>query len=381
MQAVWDGLRLTRGGVAAARLTIFEDGNQAEYSVYLLNDIRLIFQSADRSRVERAADVLRRAGVEAEVRRMGWVWYVQAYTDVLAAGREELRKAIAEVVREAAARGWVDGRRAERWLKKLERGSAVRRGRPKYLVRLMRNGALEVRFASTNPASIAQEAERLRAIGLAEGRHFVVRMPEENRDGYVRILRDGLAYAAWLSARGEGERQKLASEFVEYMLRRAEAAGSAVYRKVREVVEEGRARGSLTLKGFEKRVEVGGKEHLVKVVSWGAEIEKSLYGKKLLKIRITAEVDGVRSSYATTFGRYGKKGETAGYARAKADAPGGREADAERVTAVVKALTGEEPRVYCRKNSIIIVCNRRHLEGFRRFAELAEVIERWLDSW
>jgi L-asparaginase II len=64
------------------------------YNVYLLNDIRLIFQSADRSRVERAADMLRRAGVEAEVRRTGRVWYVQAYTDVLAAGREELRKSL-----------------------------------------------------------------------------------------------------------------------------------------------------------------------------------------------------------------------------------------------------------------------------------------------
>ena len=69
-----------------------------------------------------------------------------------------------------------------------------------------------------------------------------------------------------------------------------------------------------------------------------------------------------------------------GFARARADAPGGREADAERLAAVIKALTGEEPRIYRKKGAIIIVCSRRHLEGFRRFVELAEAVEKWLDN-
>jgi len=68
-----------------------------------------------------------------------------------------------------------------------------------------------------------------------------------------------LTYAAWLSVYGEGERQKLATEFVEYILQRAKEAGEDVRKKAEEVVEEGKARGSLTLKGFEKRVEVEGR--------------------------------------------------------------------------------------------------------------------------
>jgi hypothetical protein len=376
----WGGLRRTPRGYAAASLTISKGDVAVMYNVYLLNDIRLIFQSADRSRVELAAGLLRRVGVGAEVKRMGGVWYVQAYTDVLAAGHGELRKALAEIVREAAARGWVGEKRAEKWLKKLERGSALGKGWPKYLVRLMRNGVLEVRFASTNPGNIEREAQRLRMMGLEEGKHFTVGMPEENRDGYVRILREGLAHAAWLSVHGKGERQRLAAGFIEHMLQRAKEEGGAVYEKIKEVVEEGRARGSLTLRGFEKDVEVGGKKHVVKVVDGGAVFEESWRGKRLLRIRIAAEVDGVRCSFVVAFGRYGRKNEAAGYARARAGAPGGREADAERLAAVIKALTGEEPRIYRKKNGIVIVCSRRHLEGFRRFAELTDAVERWLNS-
>jgi hypothetical protein len=375
MEVGWEGLKRTPGGCAAARLTISEGGVAATYSVYLRGDIRLIFQSADRSRAELAARLLRLAGVGAEVKRMSGVWRVQAYTDMLAAGRGELRRALAEVVREAATRGLVDGRRAERWLKKLEKGSASRR--PKYLVRLTHSGSLEVRFASTSPHSIRREAQRLEEIGLKRGIHFTVKMPGGGRDGYVRILREGLAHAAWLSVYGSEERRELARELVKHLLQRAGAEGG-VYEKARKIVEEGRARGSLTLKGFEERVEVGSVEREVKVVEW--RVEESRRGRALLRVEIAAEVDGVGCRFAVAFGRYGKKGEVAGYARAKASAPGGREADAERIAAVVKALAGDEPRMYRRNGAIIIVCGRRHLEGLRRFAELADAVERWLNS-
>jgi hypothetical protein len=59
-------------------------------------------------------------------------------------------------------------------------------------------------------------------------------------------------------------------------------------------VEEGKARGSLKLEGFEKKVEVGNREHVVKIIGWSAELEESRRGKKLLRIKITAEVDGIR---------------------------------------------------------------------------------------
>jgi hypothetical protein len=56
-------------------------------------------------------------------------------------------------------------------------------------------------------------------------------------------------------------------------------------------------------------------------------------------------VDGVRREYEITFGRYGRKNMAGGFAYASAKAPGGREADAERLAAVVKVLTGKEPRI------------------------------------
>ncbi len=95
----------------------------------------------------------------------------------------------------------MDADKAERWLKKLEEGLTLMEGWPRYNVRLAK-GALEVSFASTNPDSVARETQRLRDMGLEEGRHFTVKMPERGRYGYVRILREGLAYAARLSVYG-----------------------------------------------------------------------------------------------------------------------------------------------------------------------------------
>jgi predicted component of type VI protein secretion system len=70
-----------------------------------------------------------------------------------------------------------------------------------------------------------------------------------------------------------------------------------------------------------------------------------------------------------------------GRATARADAPDDREADAERFSALIKALTGREPRMYRKKNGkIMIECYEGHLEGFRRYAELADAIERWLEE-
>jgi GNAT superfamily N-acetyltransferase len=324
---------------------------------------------------------LKLVGVSTEIGKVGNrdEWYVWATTDRLAAGREELRKALAEIVRKAVENGWVETEKAERWLRKLERGRMLKEGWPKYEIGLAK-GALVVRFGSTSPASVEREAQRLRDMGLVEGVHFSVKMPESGKMGYVSILKEGLERAAWLSVHGEEERQRLATEFVEYILQRAKEEGENVYRKALEVVEEGRARGSLTLKGFEKKVEVEGREHVVKVIDGGAEFDKSRSDRRLLRIKITAEVDGVLCNHTITFGRRGAGNEARGFAYAKADAPGGREADAERFAAVVKALTGREPWVYRMGNRIKIECGREHLDGFKRYAELADDIERWLEE-
>jgi hypothetical protein len=212
-------------------------------------------------------------------------------------------------------------------------------------------------------------------------------MPEGEKAGYVSILREGLAYAAWLSVYGSGRQQELAAKFVEYILQRAWEEGEDVYRKALEVVEEGRSKGSLRLEGFEGVVEVGDREYVVKVIDGGAEFDVGKGGKKLLRIRITAEVgrvegehtivDRVVREYTITFGRYGKLNAALGYAYASADVPGGREADAERFSALVKALTGEEPRIRRKSDGTIeLVCGGGHLDGFKRFDELADAIER-----
>jgi hypothetical protein len=386
----WEGLRRrTEDGPVAADLIISVGGVTVKYNVYLREDLIVLeFQSSDRSRVELAARLLRLAGVSAEVKKESDrdAWYVKATTDKLAAGREELRKTLAEIVREAAARSRVVAGKAERWLEKLERGLTLMEGWPMYSVGL-KDDALMVRYHSTNPESIKQETQRLRKMGLVEGKHFTVKMPEGGKAGYVYIRREGLAYAAWLSVHGKDEDQReLAADFVKIILQRAkEACGGAepcaVYEKAEKIVEEGKARASLELKGFEKEVEVDGKKYKVKVIGGGAELEKSESGKLLLRIKITAEVDGIRRDYTITYGRYGKINAALGRATARADAPGGREEDAKRLAAVIKALTGEEPRVYRKSDGAIeLVCGMAHLEGFKRFAELADAIEKWLEE-
>jgi hypothetical protein len=169
----------------------------------------------------------------------------------------------------------------------------------------------------------------------------------------------------------------LAAKFVEYILQRAKEKGGAVYEKAKKIVEEGKSRSSLTLKGFEKEVEVDGKKHVVKVIDGSAELKK---GKNLLRIKITAEVDGVTREYKITYGRH-RIDAAEGFAYASVNAPGGKEADAERFSALVEALTGRRPRVYRMKDGRIkIKCGRKHLDGFARYAELTDAIEKWLEE-
>jgi hypothetical protein len=217
----WEGLRRTEGGLVAADLTTSVGGIAVKYNVYLQNAVELQFRSTDRSRVELAARLLRLAGVSAEVKKVEGkdVWYIRASTDMLAAGRIELRDALANIVREAAARGWVDAGKAGGWLEKLEEGRVLMEGWPKHYVGLNK-GALEVKYQSTSPDSVKQETQRFREMGLVEGDHFTVET-EGDSYGYVYIRKEGLAHAAWLSVYGKDEQQRrLAAKFVELILRR-----------------------------------------------------------------------------------------------------------------------------------------------------------------
>jgi hypothetical protein len=114
----------------------------------------------------------------------------------------------------------------------------------------------------------------------------------------------------------------------------------------------------------------------VKVID-GEAVEEDRNGRKLLRIKITAEADCVRRDYVVTYGRYGRNNVAVGFATARADG----EADAERFSALIKALTGKEPNVYRMKDGrIIIKCYREHLDGLRRYTELANTIEKWLEG-
>jgi len=157
---------LTDSGNVAADLIISEVGATVKYNVYVRNTVVLQFVSTDRSRVELAVRLLRLAGVGAEVKKEDDrdKWRIEVSTDVLAAGRVELRKAIAEIVRRAVKNGWVEAGKAEGWLKKLEEGLTLEEGWPKYHVGL-KEGAVVVRFASPNPASIEREVQRLKKNG------------------------------------------------------------------------------------------------------------------------------------------------------------------------------------------------------------------------
>jgi hypothetical protein len=206
-------------------------------------------------------------------------------------------------------------------------------------------------------------------------------MPEGEKAGYISVLKEGLAYAAWLSVNGSGRQRELATEFVKYILERTEEEGEEVYEKAQTIIEEGRARRSLRLEGFEGVVEVNGKTYVVKVIGGGAKLEESWGDKFLLRIRITAEINSVQRDYEMTYSRRKTDNAAVGFAVARADAPGGREADAGRYSALIKALTGKEPRVYRKKNGqIVIECYREHLDGFVSYAELADAIEEWLEE-
>jgi hypothetical protein len=198
-----------------------------------------------------------------------------------------------------------------------------------------------------------------------------------------------MAYAAWLSVYGKDEQQRLAAEFVSYILQRAEKAGKGVYEKANKIIEEGKARGSLTLKGFEERVEVDGEKRKVRVIG-GEAVEADRGDRKLLRIKLTAEVgraegehtivNRVVREYTITYSRR-TDNAAVGFAVARADVPGGREADAERLLALIEALTGVRPKICRLKDGMIVIeCYGGHLEGFRRFVELADAIEKWLEE-
>ena len=48
---------------------------------------------------------------------------------------------------------------------------------------------------------------------------------------------------------------------------------------------------------------------------------------------------------------------------------------------MIEALTGVKPKIHQRSDGTIeLVCGKEQLEGFKRFAELADAVEKWLEE-
>ena len=351
-----DSIRLTEGGNIAADLTISEGNAAVKYNIYLRSDILLEFHSSDRSCVEHAARLLRLAGISAEVKRKGDedVWYVVATTDMLAAGRRELRDAVRKVVEEALKKDWVDEKKAKRWLEKLERGVVTWEGK-KFEVRHA-SGTLIVSFSSTSRESLEEVAGEFKAMGLEKGVHFTVRWGGEG--GRVYLLAEGVRRLAWVSIHGEGEQRQRGAEFLKFLKEKAKKRGGEVLRKLEALVEEGRSRGALRLVGLEKDG--------VKVLDIKTE-EKD----NKLYITLRAEVDGAAGEYKLTFTR-----EKDGTRRLQFYVRG--EEAVARAVKLIEVLTGEKPQVTEMSDGWTRMRgSNKHIEALARYEELREAIERW----
>jgi nucleotide-binding universal stress UspA family protein len=353
-----NSIRLTESGNVAADLTLSEASVAVKYNAYLReNKVELQFQSTERSRAELAARLLRLAGVGAEVKKVGGggVWQVRAATDVLAAGRKELREALAEIVKTARDNGWVDEKKVRRWLEKLEGGVVAWEGK-KFMVRLSGSGALVVSFRSTSRKSVEDVVREFKAMGLVEDVHFTVRWGGGR--GRVYLLAEGVRRLAWVSIHGEGEQRQRAAEFLKFLEERAKAKGAEVLRKLEALVEEGRGRGALRLVGLERD---GVKVLDVKI----EERDEKLY------VTLRAEVDGAVGEYRITFYRDGSG------ARRLMFYVRGEEAVA-RAVKLVEVLTGEKPQVTEMPDGrTMIKGSGRYIDAIARYEELKEAIERW----
>jgi len=368
------------GKLAKAVIAVKAGPWEAKYSVYLRKEVELQFASTDAERAYQMAHVLKLLGVKAEPKAAGGrslgrhVWQIYATTDVLASKTvlPAFREAIARAVEEAARRGWIKGDTAERWAEKLREGVTTAEDKPKFEIRINNKGGLDIMYMTTNAERLAQYAERLKSLGLEEGVHFTTKPPKNGKLGALRITAEGVVKLAELSHQAKSEEVRLkAAEWIKHLLARAEeGGGEAAQEKLRKLVEEGAARGVLTLTGLRREVEVEGGRHVVEVRRAEARIE----GGRLY-IRVEAVVDGVAVEREYTFIRR-KDNRTFGSVFTQADAPGGREEDLKRLKALSTVIFGEAGNLMAGGKQLGYT--RRHLEYATRFKEVKEVAERWL---
>ena len=90
----------------------------------------LEFRSTDRGEAELKARLLSLAGVKADVKKESGrnIWRIQATTDQLAEGNEELRRGLVKAVEEALRRGLIDEEKSKHWTEKFEAGVSTWHG-------------------------------------------------------------------------------------------------------------------------------------------------------------------------------------------------------------------------------------------------------------
>jgi len=356
---------------------------EAKYYVYLRKEVELQFTSTDAERAYQMAHVLKLLGVKAEPkaaerRSLGrHVWQIYATTDALAskAVLPLFREALARAVEEAAEKGWVEAEKAKRWAEKLKAGVTTAEDKPKFRIQINNRGALGIIYMTTNAEKLGQYAEELRSLGLEKDIHFTTKPPEGGKLGALHITVEGVKKLAELSHHAESEeiRQK-ASEWLNHLLARAEESGGReAEEKLKAFIDEGAARGVLTLTGLRREVEVDGERHVVEIRRAEARIDED--GR--LRIRVEAVVDGVEMEREYTFFR-DKGNRTSGRVSTWTHAPGGREADIKRLKALSTVIFGEAGALT--DGGRLLKYTRRHLEYAARFKEVKEAAERFLNA-
>jgi hypothetical protein len=351
------------GRYARAELVIKAGGRQAKFSVEMSYTVKIQFNSSNREAAEEAAQLLRQAGVDVELKSY-WdksvnreKWYVKASIDKLAAARRQLREALAQVVRQAEEAGLLSREKAQSWLQKLLK--------LRFSALLDSRGALRVMYKSTSPLAVEYAAERLQRLGLRPGIHYRAKKPQGGGRGWVAITPEGLRHLAYLAAQAQDE--QIRAEATQLLQQVKEAAKGEARRRLEEEIEAGRSRGAAKLTGL-------------KIGDVAIHEAKAWIEKEQLRIWIRAEVGGAPLQKTITFTR-GARGEVRGYTYAHADAPGGRAADAHRTKTLIIAITGHEPMVVERRDgAIMLKLTRRHLEALMKYAEIHQEAERWLQK-
>jgi len=277
--------------------------------------------------------------------------------------------------------GLLEEGKARRWVEKFEAGVSTWHGY-KSTVGLEKS-ALRVELNYTRRENIVKMKEKLESLGLREGEHFTVTWLGEEKVGHLRLLKEGIIELAYVAKHGPEPQRLEAAESLSYLRRRAEVKRAEVLEKLDELIRMGEERGAARLVGhtFEVELETGDSnvkaEAVIKEVkSWIEENEREPRKSKL-HIEIEAEISDRNTAEKTpvtwmmTYFRRSKDNAVMGYTTTHADAPGGRDEYAKKIKTLVKTITDEEPAV---NNKGGIDYARRHLEGIKKYTELADLI-------